>query len=329
MIICQTPLRVSFTGGGTDLEAYWKHEAGAVVSSAIDKYVFVIVNERFDDKIYVNYSRKEIVDRVDDVEHDLVREALRMSGVAGGLEITTLADIPSAGSGLGSSSSITVGLLQALYAHRGQLVDAERLAQEACHIEIDVLGKPIGRQDQYIAAYGGLRRFDFRTDGTVGVRSFDLAPDQLSYLSDRILLFFTGLTRSANTILAEQQANTQHKMSELRALRSLVDRVESGISAQKFACIGEALAENWRIKQRLAAGVSNPRIEEMVSLAAQGGATGCKISGAGGGGFLLCYCPLENQERLRKTLDRRELPLMLERDGSKIIFNYRRYNARR
>jgi len=174
MIISQTPLRISFAGGGTDLPSFYHHEDGWVISSAIDKYIFVIIKERFDNKIYINYSKKEIVDRVDDIEHDLVREAMRKTGVEKGVEITTLADIPSSGSGLGSSSSVTVGLLNALYAYRGELVTAERLAREACDIEINILGKPIGKQDQYIAAYGGVRFFQFKSNEEVVVEPINL-----------------------------------------------------------------------------------------------------------------------------------------------------------
>ena len=203
MIITQTPLRISFAGGGTDFPDYYRQDTGRVLSTAIDKYLFVIVKERFDNRIYVNYSQKEIVDRIDDLQHELVREAMRKTGVLDGVEITTLADIPSEGSGLGSSSSITVGLLNALYAYQGEQVPAERLAREACEIEIDILGKPIGVQDQYIAAYGGLRLFTFGSEGRVQADRVNMTDIMRRRLSNNLMLFFTNRTRRSSEILEE------------------------------------------------------------------------------------------------------------------------------
>ena len=201
MIISQTPLRISFAGGGTDLASFYRHEEGWIISSAIDKYIFVIVKERFDNMIYINYSKKEIVDSVDEIEHDLVREAMRKTKVERGVEITTLADIPSSGSGLGSSSSVTVGLLNALYAFQGEQVTAERLAREACEIEIDILGKPIGKQDQYIAAFGGIRFFKFKPNEEVVFDKINLENSFKRKFGANLLLFFTGKTRSSDRIL--------------------------------------------------------------------------------------------------------------------------------
>lgn len=326
MIISQTPLRISLAGGGTDLASFYRQEEGWVISSAIDKYVFVIVKERFDDKIYINYSRKEIVDSVDQIEHDLVREAMRKTRVDHGVEITTLADIPSTGSGLGSSSSVTVGLLNALYAYQGELVTAERLAREACEIEIDILGKPIGKQDQYIAAYGGIRFFRFKPNEEVIVEKVDLENSMRRRFGANLLLFFTGKTRSADAILSEQRANTSSKMELLRGIKQQAAQIRAAIEARQFDEVGKILAQSWQLKKGLASQISNGDIDKMYAQAINAGALGGKISGAGGGGFLLLYCPREKQNQVREALkDYREFPFFLEKYGSKIIFNMGRY----
>jgi D-glycero-alpha-D-manno-heptose-7-phosphate kinase len=325
VIITQTPLRISFAGGGTDLAAYYERSEGHVVSSAIDKFAYVIVKERFDDDIYLNYMRKEIRSDVSQVEHGLIREAMRMTRVERGVEVTLLSDIPSEGSGLGSSSSFTVGLLNAFYAYRGEQVTAERLACEACEIEIERLGKPIGKQDQYIAAYGGLRSFHFRRGGAVDVKALRLNGDGLRLLSNRLHLFFTGRTRQADTILSEQRSQTGDRLAELDAIKQLALELEPALEAREFDRLGQVLHANWELKRKLASGISNPEIERMVERARASGALGGKICGAGGGGFLLVYCAPERQEHLAKGMqDYRMLPFALERDGSKVIFNYRR-----
>ena len=325
MIVTQTPLRVSFAGGGTDLAAYYAEREGMVVSTAIDKFAYVIVKERFDDDIYLNYMRKEIVSNVDDIEHELIREAMRVTRVGRGIEVTLLSDIPSQGSGLGSSSSFTVGLLNALYAFRGEQVTAEQLAREACEIEIERLGKPIGKQDQYIAAYGGLRSFRFRRDGEVVTRRIELSPERLRDLGNRLYLFFTGRTRKADVILSEQKSRTGERTAELDGIKALAVDLEAALGEGDIDRLGEVLHANWKLKRRLASGISDDEIEEMYDRARGSGALGGKICGAGGGGFLLVYCPLESQERLVKGMqDHRSLPFQLERDGSKVIFNYRR-----
>jgi len=330
MIITQTPLRISLVGGGTDLEAFYSIEDGMVLSAAIDKYVYVIVKERFDDKIYINYSRKEIVDRVDEIEHELVREAMRITGVESGVEITTLADIPSEGSGLGSSSSLTVGLLNALYQYQGEQVPPERLAQEACEIEIERCNKPIGKQDQYIAAYGGVRTFTFRSDGSVAVEKLPLSDAGMRKLGSNLLLFYTNKTRKSADILREQRELTPHKLDDLRAIKSLVPRARDIIlSGNNFDELGHLLHENWLRKRELASKITNGDIDDMYQRALDAGALGGKISGAGGGGFLLLYVPRSKQDAVREALsDLRELPFLLERDGSKVIFNMKRYPAK-
>ncbi len=326
MLISQTPLRISFAGGGTDLKTFYSHEDGEVTSSAIDKYIFVIIKERFDDLIYVNYSRKEIVSSVDEIQHSLVRECMKATGVTEGVEITVLADVPSEGSGLGSSSSLTVGLLNALYAFNGDQVSAEILAQQACHIEIDILGNPIGKQDQYIAAYGGIKFFKFKWDETVEVQSIWLRSELYRLFGSNLLLFYTGQTRSANHILNQQQNTTQAKLDVLQRIKRHANLVRSALESGEIDMVGDILKETWEEKKRVVDGISNSKIDVMYQKAIQAGAVGGKICGAGAGGFLLIYVPRELQNKVRKALSAyRELPFFLEPHGSKIIFNYRRY----
>ena len=221
MIISQTPLRIGLLGGGTDLPGYYREHGGRVLNCALDKYVYVIVKQRFDDAIYVNYSKKEIVSRVDDLEHELVREAMHMAGVVNGVEITTLADIPSGGSGLGSSSAVTVGLLQALFAYQGRQVSAEELAERACTIEIERCRKPIGKQDQYIAALGGIRDIRFGPGDEVVAQELGLSAAARRALQQQIMLFYTGVTRSADSILVEQRANIESTRPSLTCCATL------------------------------------------------------------------------------------------------------------
>jgi D-glycero-alpha-D-manno-heptose-7-phosphate kinase len=325
MIISQTPLRISFVGGGTDLEDFWSLEPGKVLSTAIDKYIYVIVKERFDDLIYLNYSEKEVVEKVSDVKHDLVREAMIKAGIEKGLEITTLADIPSEGSGLGSSSSVTVGLLNAFYAYQGKQVTAEQLAKEACEIEIDILGKPIGKQDQYIAAYGGMREINFLPDKKVTIEAINIKSQNRLVFGSNLLLFYTDITRQSSDILTNQKAETQNKRDILKQIRDQVPRVREILEhGTIYDDIGQILHETWVLKKQITEKISNPLINEMYQKARKAGALGGKISGAGGGGFLLLYVPRDKQNKVRMVLkEYREFPFMLNPDGSKIIFNVR------
>jgi len=325
MIIVQSPLRVSFFGGGTDLPSYYLHEGGCVLSSAINKYIFVSVKTRFDDRVRVGYTRTELVDRIDDLQHDLIREALRITGVTHGVEITTMGDIPSAGSGLGSSSTVTVGTLQALYAYLGEPVTAERLAREACQIEIDVLGKPIGIQDQIIAAYGGMRFMEFRQDGSVTLERLELPAGASREIRSNLMLFYTGIERRAETILGEQQMNIQQRLDVLSEMKNLARLARNELKAGNVDELGHMLHYGWTLKKRLASGISNAVIDEIYAAARKAGALGGKITGAGGGGFLLLYCAKEHQASVRGALKQlRELPFRLEPDGVKTILNYPR-----
>lgn len=324
MIITQTPLRISFAGGLTDFVDFYTREDGLVVSAAIDKYIFVIINERFDDRIYINYSKREAVDHPDEIEHDLIREALRLTGVTRGVEITTLTDIPSEGSGLGSSSSITVGLLNALHTYCGNPQPPEKLARDACEIEIDRCGQPIGRQDQYIAAYGGLRGFTFRPGG-VEVERLGLEDGHTERLNDSLMLFYTNKTRKAETVLREQKANMTTRFTLLKEIKSVAQNAREALTAGRIDSMGELLDRGWTWKNRMSGLVSNTEIDAMYRKARDAGATGGKVCGAGGGGFLLLFCPLPSQPRVREALsDYRELPFNLERDGTRVIFNMRR-----
>ncbi len=324
MIITQTPLRISLFGGGTDFPDFFREEEGAALSSAIDKYIFVIIKARFDKLIRVGYTRTEMVERVDQVQHDLVRETLRLTGIERGVEIATMADIPSEGTGLGSSSTVTVGLLNAMYVYLNDVRPAAELARQACTIELERLGRPIGLQDQYIAAFGGLRLLRFRPDG-VEVEAIRLSDSTRHCLSQSLLLFYTGQTREAHTILAAQRENIPARRAALRQLKAQAEEGRRLLLAEQLDDLGRLLHEGWQVKQQLAAGISNGQIAEMYETARRAGALGGKVCGAGGGGFLLLYCPREDQARLRAALHAyRELPFHLEPDGSKVILNIRR-----
>lgn len=329
MLIVQTPLRISLAGGGTDLPGYYGEHGGYVVSTAIDKYIYVIVNARYDKQIYVDYSKKEIVGSVDDIQHDLVREAARKTGMTNGFEVAMMADIPSEGSGLGSSSSLTVGLLNAFYHYQGVQVERERLAAEACEIEIEILGRPIGRQDQYIAAYGGLCAFTFARNGAghgVDVEPLRLPEHERRRLGSNLLLFFTDIVRQSSSILSEQRENIARRAEAHHGIKRLAVEARDAILAGDYDAIGDILHRNWELKKELATGVTNPRIDEMYGQARSGGALGGKISGAGGGGFLLCYCRRPDQDNLRAALHGyREMPFMMEPFGSRVIFHQERY----
>lgn len=329
MIISQTPLRISLSGGGTDLVNYYGTHEGFVVSTAIDKYIHVIVKERFDNLIYVDYSSKEIVKSIDEIKHDLVRETARITGMTKGFEILMLADIPSEGSGLGSSSSLTVGLLNAFYHFKGQMITSQKLAEEACRIEIDILKRPIGKQDQYIAAYGGLKAFRFCKNETVEVLDIEIESEPKRKLGSNLLLFFTDITRTASTILEEQNKNIKDTIEFHHRIKELALDTFEGLKELDISRIGVNLKMNWEMKKLLASNVSNPSIDKMHRMAMEGGALGAKISGAGGGGFLLVYCERDKQDTLRRALhEYRELPFLLEKFGSKIIFDQTRYDIK-
>ena len=326
MVITQTPLRISLAGGGSDFKEFYADGAGRVLSTAIDKYIFVIIKERFDNSIVLNYSNKEIVEDVSQVKHELIREAMMKTSLGRGVEISTLADIPSEGSGLGSSSALIVGLLNAMYMYQGQQVTARRLAEEACEIEIERCGRPIGKQDQYIAAYGGIRIFTFHPDGTVTDEPVDLPARSLLQFGNNLMLFYTNRTRNAAAILTEQKAMTRERRKTIESMLPLVDDIRESIQTRRFEDVGRALHDGWMLKRKMASRISDSQIDEVYDRALKAGALGGKIAGAGGGGFLLLYVPPVHQESVRAALsDLFELAFLPERDGSKVIFNFKRY----
>jgi D-glycero-alpha-D-manno-heptose-7-phosphate kinase len=325
MHIIQAPLRVSLFGGGTDFPAYFQEHGGCVLTSAIDKYIFVTIKQRFDDKLRVGYTRTEMVDSVNEIQHELIREALRLTGIERGVEITTMGDIPSEGSGLGSSSTVTVGALHAMYAYQRELILAERLAAEACQIEREILKSPIGIQDQYIAAYGGLRFMEFLPNGKVVSERIELDTRTMRHLNENLLLFFTGVTRKANGILSEQKQNIQDRIAILSEMKDIAGVARDALKQGNIDTLGPLLHDSWQLKKQLASRISNGTLNDMYEAARSAGATGGKISGAGGGGFLLLYCPRGKQEAVRDALpDLQELPFKLGQDGSKVIFDYQR-----
>jgi D-glycero-alpha-D-manno-heptose-7-phosphate kinase len=324
MIISRTPLRMSFVGGGSDLPAFYRRFGGAVVSTAIDKSVYVTVNAKFDHHIRVSYSKTEEVDRVSRIRHPLVREALKLAGVEGGIEITSIADIPGRGTGLGSSSSFTVGLMHALHAFAGRYAGAEQLAREACEIEIDRCGEPIGRQDQYAAAFGGLNFIQFHPDDSVTVEPILCKRETLRSLQDNLLAFYTGITRSASGILGKQQravASERGKQKQMRRMVELAHDLRAELQKNNLSAFGELLHANWQIKKAITGGITSDAIDDWYAAARKAGATGGKLLGAGAGGFLLFYAPKERHEAITRALSGlRVVPLRFEPQGSRIIF---------
>jgi D-glycero-alpha-D-manno-heptose-7-phosphate kinase len=327
MILTRTPFRVTLGGGGTDLPSFYREYGGFILAVGIDKYMYLNVNTPIvDDKIRVRYTSTEIVDHVDDVRHTLAREALRHFGITRGIEIDSIADIP-AGTGLGSSSSYLVGLLNALHTLVQDQATSQKLAEEACHIELDILKKPIGKQDQYMAAFGGLTALNIDRDGSVQVRRLDLDVDLLESLEHNILMFYTNEMRDATHILKKQDDATRTKdrtvVASLREIKEIGLEICDAVSTGNLRSFGELLDVHWQAKKRLSEGISNPQIDVWYELAKQNGAIGGKISGAGGGGFLMLYCE-DNKARLREAMrgaGLRELKFRFDFEGSKVVFD--------
>lgn len=324
MIISRTPLRVSFLGGGSDLPSYYRRHGGAVLSTAIDHSVYVTVSRKFDDAVRVSYSRTEEVAHASEIEHPLVRECLALLGIEGGIEITSVADIPAKGTGLGSSSSFTVGLLNALHAYCGRHASADTLARESCQIELDRCGEPIGKQDQYASAFGGFNFIRFHPDESVEVKKVICPPALLTDLQSRLLFFFTGLTRSASTLLQQQSAELATPGAKSDAMAELVRLAETAfleLCSGKITSLGAMLHEGWQIKKQIADGVTSAVIDQAYEAARGAGAEGGKLLGAGGGGFLMFLAPPERHEDIRRALaPMRETPFGFAAHGSSIIF---------
>ena len=324
MIISRTPLRMSFVGGGSDLPSFYRRFGGAVVSTAISKYVYLTLNEKFDHRIRISYSRTEEADTVAEIQHPLVRESLALLKMNGGLEITSIADIPSKGSGLGSSSSFTVGLLNALHAFAGRSVGAEQLAKESCAIEIERCGEPIGKQDQYAAAFGGFNFISFHEDDTVTVTPIACGRETLARLQQNTIVFYTGISRSASAVLKNQQdavASSPPKQDTLKRMVQLARDLRGELEKDNLSAFGEILHEGWELKRSLTAEISSGAIDAWYAAARRAGATGGKLLGAGSGGFLMFYAPQERHAAIAAALSGlRQIPLRFEPQGSRIIF---------
>lgn len=324
MIISRTPFRISLFGGGSDFREYYRHAPGAVLTLAIDRYMYVTVNRRFDDSVRVSYTRTEIVPGLEALQHDLIREAMRMAGVTRGVEITTIADLP-AGIGLGSSSVLTVGVLNALFAYQGRYVPPATLADMACRIEIDVLGKPIGKQDQYIAAHGGFQYVRFFPDERVTVEPMHCRPETSEALVSRLQLFYTGITRDSASVLAQAKRRIDGRTRTRQALDAMVQLAaeqRASVAANDISTLGPALDRAWRLKQEMSTRVSSTLLDRLYARGRRAGATGGKVAGAGGGGCLLFVVPPRARTAVRSAMTAaglREIPLRLEPSGTTII----------
>jgi D-glycero-alpha-D-manno-heptose-7-phosphate kinase len=324
LIITRSPLRISLGGGGTDLPSYYRKHGGFVLSAAINRYVYITINEAFRPRIILKYAKLEDVERVDDIQHPIIREALRLTGITGPyLEIVSLSDIP-AGTGLGSSGSFTTALLRALHTMKRSFVPPQELAEQACHIEIDLLKEPIGKQDQYIAAFGGITCFDFLPDDRVVAQPLKIAPETLANLEDNLLLFFTGASRSAAQVLRDQDTKTRDNSSEmlenLHFTKQLGHESRDALLAGDLRKFAEIMHTHWEHKKRRSPGMSSGFIDEMYDLARAHGALGGKLIGAGGGGFLLLYT--EDKTRLRSAMrnaNLREVRMQFDFSGTSVL----------
>lgn len=320
MIITRAPFRVSFAGGGSDLSSFYKKWYGAVVSTTINKYMYIMIHPYFHDKIRIKYSKVEDVNKIAEIKHPLVRECLRLVGIDRGIEIASIADVP-AGTGIGSSSSFTVGLLHALYTHKKKFVTKEKLASDACKIEIDILKEPIGKQDQYAASFGSLNYIRFNSDEEVFVEPIVCKPELKRKLEKNLLMFYVGHQRQAGQILSRQRKNMsqKEKYEKVKKMVRLAEELKDSLHTGNIENFGEILHRGWSLKKELVKTISNPRLDEYYEKALKAGAVGGKLLGAGGGGFFLFYCKPKYQNRVRKTLALRELKFRFENEGSKII----------
>lgn len=323
MIITRTPFRISFVGGGSDLGAFYRRSPGAVLSTTINKYMYISSHRFFEeDKVRIKYSRTETHRDVNDIEHPIVKEVLRKFDVNGALEISSIADVP-AGTGLGSSSSFTVGLLHNMYTKSSVFITKEQLASEACEIEIERLGEPIGKQDQYAAAYGGLNMITFRPNESVDVEPIHLKRSTFESLESNLMMFYTGLQRRTASILTEQRENMreEQKFLSLQRMVGLVSEMRDALYNDDLTEFGNLLHRNWILKKELASKISNPELNTLYESALENGAIGGKVLGAGGGGFLLLYCEEEKQDRVRTALHpHKEMQFGFDHEGSKLIY---------
>ncbi|MBR1598074.1 MAG: GHMP kinase [Lachnospiraceae bacterium] len=321
MIITKTPFRISFAGGGSDLPDFYRKHGGCVVSTSINRYMYISTHPYFDEGMTsLKYSRTETVDSLDKIEHSICRQVLMDMGLHG-IEITSTADVPS-GTGLGSSSSFTVGLLHTLYCYKGRYVSKQRLAEEACDVEINRLGNPIGKQDHYAAACGGFNFITFHQDDTVTVEPLILQPETLDALQDNIVIYYTGITHDANVILVEQKNNIfkKKKTNNLLAMCELAKHMKQSLESNELSDFGRMLDEGWQRKKELASGIANPVIDNLYETALKNGAVGGKLLGAGGGGFLLFYCEKYKQKQLDEAIRLSRFPVRFEHDGTSVVY---------
>lgn len=326
MLITRSPLRISLGGGGTDLPSYYQDHGGFLIAAAIDKYVYVTMSRPFVRGIFLKYSQIEQVEKVDDIEHPIIREAFKMMGITEPQhEITTLADIPG-GTGLGSSGSFTTGLLKALYSFERRLLLPGDNARLACELEIDRLGRPVGKQDQYIAAYGGITCFEFEKNGDVRAEPLQLSQTTVHDLEDHLLLFFTGFSRSASDILKDQDQKTKQAdasmVANLDYVKELGYRSKQAFESGKLNTFGEIMHEHWERKRKRSTGMSNPKIDEWYELGRNAGAIGGKLVGAGGGGFLMFYAPEPQKVRAAMAgAGLEEVRFRFDFDGTRVVFS--------
>ncbi|MGD0615507.1 MAG: GHMP kinase [Verrucomicrobiota bacterium] len=315
---------MSFVGGGSDLPVFYRRFGGAVVSTAINQFVYVTINKKFDDKIRVSYSRTEEARSVERIRHPLVREAMKLLRIPGGVEITSIADIPAKGTGLGSSSSFTVGLLHVLHAHAEQYASAEQLAREACVTEIERCGEPVGKQDQYAAAFGGLNFIQFNPDDSVTVEPIICERETIRQIQAHTLVFYTGITRNASALLKQQQSAVgaeKKKQQVLRKMVGLAHQLRNNLQQNRITALGEIIDENWRLKKSLTAGIAPDVIDAWYARARKAGAAGGKLLGAGAGGFLMFYAPPDRHDAIAGALgELRRMDFRFEPQGSRIIF---------
>ena len=324
MIVSRTPLRMSFVGGGSDLSSYYRQRGGAVLSTSVDKYMYVTVNQKFDNDIRLSYSITENESSIQQIKHPIVRNTLELLDIQGGLEITSISDIPSQGSGLGSSSSYTVALLHALYAYKGESISKEELGRLSSHIEIDLCGDRIGKQDQYAAAFGGLNLIEFNEDDSVVVSPVICKPETIKKMEESIIVFYTGRTRSASTLLSEQSDNMKQadKRELMSNMVSLAYDMRSLLENDDIESLGELLDQNWQLKRQMTAGISDFQIDSWYSKGILAGATGGKLLGAGNGGFMMFFAPKEKHTDIIKAMKGlQRVPFSFDDKGSKIVFS--------
>ena len=323
MIVSKTPLRMSFVGGGSDLSAYYREAEGAVLSTAIDKYMYITVNQKFDGDVRLSYSVTENVNHVERLKHPIVRSTLELLNIKGGIEIASMADIPSKGSGLGSSSSFTVALLHALHAYQDKHISKYELGRLASHVEIELCGDPIGKQDQYAASFGGLNLIRFHSDDSVSVDPIICKPETIRMMEKSILIFYTGRTRSVSSLLSEQSKNmqSQEKRKLMGEMVKLAYDMKILLESDNLDAMGELLDKNWRLKCQMANGVTDSEIDDWYRKGIYAGAKGGKLLGAGNGGFMMFFAPIEKHRDIIKAMGGlREIPFSFDTNGSQIVF---------